>query len=144
MNRAEQKELLKHIIEVAKSTVNSLKSKEEWFEITLRKVEELWERLDDVGGLDDYDEQDIKESIIKNFFESELEELHDLAVDFQDNLDSYRDELSESRQESLSEKYFDLDEVVEKFNQSSAEYDDIENAVEHIEEAIVMLSEMRK
>lgn len=144
MNKTEQKERLKDIIDLAEEKIQSLEDKEVWLDITIQKAEDLSRHMSDVVDADIFEHEELIQAITNHMFEAELMELFELTDEFKDEIESYADGLSELKQERLLEKYEDLEIVCEKFNQSNSEYEDIENAIEHLEEAVYMLKEMSK
>ena len=145
MNRTEQKERIGGIIQLAKDTIASLERKKSELELVFKAIDALNESayaLLDGGDVIDYDE--LRTTVVNQFFEEELESLYDMSLDFQEELLTHISELSEKRAEQLEDKYIELNQVVESFNQSMHEYEDIDNLIEHIEESIDLLQEMKK
>jgi hypothetical protein len=143
MNRTEQKERLKDILYSIADLKNELKGKIKDIELAYRKIDDLSDTIYNLVQVDSWDEEQLKSDILKAIFEDTLTNVHEELYDFKSDLDAYIEELSENKQESLEEKYCNLEDVIEKFDPNQ-EYDDIENALEHIEEAEEMIKEMRK
>ena len=143
MNRTEQKERLTDILLSIKDLKDELKSKINNVEVAFKKIDDLTDSIYNIAQVDSWDEEQLKSDILKAIFEDILAPVHEEIYDFKSDLDSYMDEISESKQEALEEKYSNLEEVLEKFDVNQ-EYDDIENALEYIEEAETMIKEMKK
>ena len=144
MDRTEQKERLKDIIDLANETIKSLLDKKDWLQKVFTKIEDLESVINEHGDVDNWDEQNLKDSVTNQLFEQELEQLYDQTNDFKDELDSYASELSEKRSEKLEERYEMLDDVLDKFSQSSSQYEEIYDVIENIQDGINELKLMRK
>lgn len=144
MDREEQKERLQEIINLANETIKSLNNKEDWLQNVFIKIDELDNTINEFGSVDEWDEQDLKDSVSKALFEHELEQLYDEAVSFKEDIDSHMYDLTEKRRESLEERYSSLDDVVNKFYQSSSQYIEVYDVIENIQEAISELKLMKK
>lgn len=142
MNRTEQKSMIKDILLTINDVKTSLENKENGIQKALNLAGELEDALQELDAVDAFDIDDFTEKLLQDVFAEELSLAYDEIDNFKMELDSYISELSESRAEKLEERYASLDEVLEKFDQSIQEYCSVENALEHIDEAIDMLKNM--
>lgn len=144
MDRTEQKDRLSDILVSISDLKIELKDKVEVVELALSKIDDLDDVLSDVGEVDSWDADELRSKVMSASMDEFLQVVYYELYDFKNDLDSYMDELSESRREKLEDRYADLGEVLEKFSYSNQEYEDIENALEHIEEAEQMIKDMKK
>lgn len=143
MDRTEQRERLKDILDATNEVVTSLNAKKDVLEDAIKQIEQLDEKLQTIGDVDGWDVDDLKRNVANCFFTAELESVHELATDFQSDLEAYCDEISESRSERLQDKYADLDSIIKLLDASEQEYEDIESTVDHLQDAIHMIKQLR-
>lgn len=144
MNRSEQKEALTEIIDMTLTTIKNLEENRGWLEANVESTIELFNSLEAIGGLASISEDDMISEIVDGFFEHELEEVYDLASNFEIEMDDYYNELSESRQVKHEECYVMLREVVEWLSPEFSNYESIDEAIESLENAVTELKQMKK
>lgn len=143
MNKTEQKSIIKDIIVTIKDVKSNLENKEVEIQNAVKLAEQLHDTLQDLN-VDIFDLEDFTDKLNSEAIGEELAVAYDEIYNFKSDLDEYISELSESKAEKLEERFELLEEVLEKFDQSQQEYASIENALEHIDEAIFMLKDMMK
>lgn len=139
MNRTEIKRQLTSLINNTQDVIETLKSKQGWFQEIKDKLDDLDKHLEKEGRLDFY-VQEVMGFISDAFFTNELENLQTQAEGLHASIHSYAEEMSESRAEKIYEQYEALDEVLGKLD---PDYEDIESAIEGLREVIDLLNEMR-
>lgn len=144
MNRTEQKEALTEIIDMTLTVIENLEEKRGWLATVITTTIELFNSLDAINGLMSFSEDDMLQEIVNVFFEYELEDVYELMTEFEQEMDIYYDELSESRQEKHEERYRMLPDIVESLNQTSSSYESIDEAIESLENAVTELKQMKK
>lgn len=144
MNRTTQKEMLGDILEEIKHLKKDLLDKKEEVELSFDKVSELGNALDNIGQVESWDEEQLKLDIIQAVVEdSSLDEIHDQLYEFDSELSSYMDEISDNAREKLEERYADLEQVLEMLTHDETD-ESIENVYDRISEAEDLIKAMRK
>lgn len=143
MDRTEQKERLSDILISIEDLKEELNEKIPEVEKVNTKIDELADLMNDIGQIDTWDEEELKNNVLLTIFEdSYFQNIHNDIYDFDTELKEYYEELSDSKREKLEEKYYDLEDVLLKFDYSEQGYDDIESALKGIDEAIEKIKEL--
>lgn len=144
MNRIEQKDRVRDIVEAINVTINECRRKKAEFDAILLKFDELSESINDINDVLGVDIESTKDEFTDEFFTEMLEEPHDMLYRFNDDINYAISELSEKRAEALDEKYAGLDELIEKLTQEYSEYGDIDELISNLEDVKYGLKFMSK
>lgn len=144
MNRTTQKELLSDILNMIADLKDELANKESEVEAIFDQISQLGDSIYNLAQVDEWDEEELKTNIIRAIVdESQMEEIHDMLYSFQSDLNEYMEEISETKRESLEERYADLETVLEMM-----QYDDtdetLENVLDRVIETEQLIKEMKK
>lgn len=141
MDRREQKERLKEIIESLDLLKNDLNGIENEVIDTFKKIEEIHSILDNLGV--EFDGDSLKQEVLLAFYENtNLECALTEIEDFKSEIEGYAEELSESRREKIEERYCDLDTVIELLDAERLE--SIDDLLTNIDECLEYLKEMKR
>ena len=144
MNRAEQKDLLNEILDLIKDCKEDLKGRIPEVEKAFNKIDDLNDTLGNFSDINSWDEEQLKQDVLRVAVEeTQIEEVYGSLQSFKSDLESYMNEISESRREKLEDRYIDLDDVIEKFEFDDGD-EDLQMTIERIEEAEQMIKDMKK
>lgn len=139
LKRQEIKEHLKDIIVSTEEVIQSLRSKQDWFNEMKRKLQDLDKHIA-VQGEDLFCMEITLEEIQYAFFEQEVEPVREEVDTLRWDIELYADELSKARADKLYEQYADFEKVL--LHMDTSDYDEIEYAVECLEKAVGLLKGM--
>lgn len=151
MNRTEQKERLTDIITKIEDTISAVKNDCEFVEEVVSDYSALLEKLNsegfDTDSIIQQSEEGFTSSIIEAILTNKgnIEEVQDDIRDFKEDINSYADEVSESRAEKLNERYINLDEVHDKVYFLTVDDElTIDGVTETLQDCVEYLKEMKK
>ncbi|AIG26612.1 hypothetical protein [Brevibacillus laterosporus] len=103
-NKRERKERINEVIDLIEDAIQDLQEDIERYETVVKKLEQL--------------EANERKEVESNFLQSlvencGIEDARDLLEDFKIDLEDYMSKLSNSKRESLEEKYSVLDDIIE-------------------------------
>lgn len=143
MNNTEQKERLNDILLILKDAKEELQDKIPIIETVFFKIDNLFDDIYSVVDVtDSWDSESLKIDIITNILEnSQLADFYEQITEFKYDIDEYISELPYNHAEHLEEKYINLDNICSNFS-SLDSFETLENAIEHVEEAEMLIKEM--
>lgn len=147
MSETEQRENILIILLGIHDTKITLENRIDDVNSAINKVEELSEIIEELECEDIFDTSklaldEFSDRLRNRFLERQLIGVYNAIYDFKIEIESAISQLSKPRSKKLEERYYNLDAVLEKFNQPVQRYESIESAIKNIDEANVMLRDI--
>lgn len=146
MNRTEQKEALTDIIEKVENFIGDIDEKRPYVEDVCAKIDDLHAEL--IEGID-FDADQLKGNVLVTVLEMEtsFSEVYEALDDFRNEIDDVMGDMNPEtkRYEAMEERYMDLEEVCDWFNDANEFAEDsLDYVEEKAREAIDYLKGMKK
>jgi hypothetical protein len=118
MNRTEQKERIKEMVELVENAISGLGNMREDLEDFVVEYEQVYNRLQE-NGFEEVIGKDVEEftaELLRKMLEdnADFATVEDELDSFKSELDDYVYELPPSRQEKIEERYSDWDDITDK------------------------------